>query len=54
MKWSEMPYDRGGKNRAQRVIQDTNHETDEEARREYEYEADETEEEGVEETQQAR
>lgn len=50
-----MPYDkRGARNRAQHTIEYMSHGIDEEARREYEYEADEAEEEGVEETQQAR
>ena len=35
---------------AQYAIEDMSYEIDEEARREYEYEADETEEEGAEET----
>ena len=56
MKWSRMPYGRKGtKNKAQHAIEGMSHETDEEAKREYEYEADEAEEEeGIEEAQQAR
>ena len=55
MKWSRMPYGKMGvKNMAQRAIEDMNSETDGEARREYEYKADEAEKEGTEETQQAR
>lgn len=47
----ERSYGRkGARNRAQHAIEDMSHETDEEARREYEYEADEAEED-AEETQ---